>query len=267
MKCNAVILASFALGQSVMATNIYRPGGHYQVRAFNESEPIFPSGTGASSGFARPTGKPSHHTSSKKPSHHTSSKKPCKTKSSSAVASSVAASSVAATSAAATSSEASVVTSAPAVSSDLATPSTVLYTTTITNHLSETVVVTVTPQPATSIPEASASASASTTAAVVPTTLKSADVDTSSTFVAPSSSKTSANSLPPYPTTLLTGTSSTIASTGFASGTGGVAYPTESTIAAYYQCGGIGYTGSTTCVEGTHCQVQNPYYSQCIYQS
>ncbi|THV45061.1 hypothetical protein BGAL_0536g00090 [Botrytis galanthina] len=199
MKCNAVILASFALGQSVMATNIYRPGGHYQVRAFNESQPIFPSGTGASPGFARPTGKPSHHTSSKKP---------CKTKSSSAVASSVAASSVAAT-----------------------------------------------------------SASASTTAAVVPTTLKSADVDTSSTFVAPSSSKTSANSLPPYPTTLSTGTSSTIASTGFASGTGGFAYPTGSTIAAYYQCGGIGYTGSTTCVEGTHCQVQNPYYSQCIYQS
>ncbi|KAF7922827.1 uncharacterized protein EAE97_010991 [Botrytis byssoidea] len=246
MKCNAVILASFALGQSVMATNIYRPGGHYQVRAFNESQPIFPSGTGASSGFAGPTKKPSHH--------HTSSKKPCKTKSSSAVA----------TSAAATSSEASVVTSAPAVSSDLATPSTVLYTTTITNHLSETVVVTVTPVSATSTSEASASAS--TTAAVVPTTLKSADVDSSSTFVAPSS-KTSANSLPPYPTTLSTGTSSTIASTGFASGTGGVAYPTGSTIAAYYQCGGIGYTGSTTCVEGTHCQVQNPYYSQCIYQS
>ncbi|TGO62296.1 hypothetical protein BOTNAR_0115g00010 [Botryotinia narcissicola] len=240
MKCNAVILASFALGQSVMATNIYRP-----VRAFNESQPVFPSGTGASSGFAGPT---------KKPSHHTSSKKPCKTKSSSAVA----------TSAAATSSEASVVTSAPAVSSDLATPSTVLYTTTITNNLSETVVVTVTPVPATSTSEASASAS--TTAAVVPTTLKSADVDSSSTFVAPSS-KTSANSLPPYPTTLSTGASSTIASTGFASGTGGVAYPTGSTIAAYYQCGGIGYTGSTTCVEGTHCQVQNPYYSQCIYQS
>ncbi|TGO82240.1 hypothetical protein BPOR_0882g00050 [Botrytis porri] len=247
MKCNAVILASFVLGQSVMATNIYRPGGHYQVRAFNESEPIFPSGTGASSGLARPTGKPSH----------TKSKKPCKTKSSSAVASSVAA-----TSAAVTSSEASVVTSAPAHSSDLATPSTVLYTTTLTNHLSETVVVTVTPKPATSTSEASTS----TTAAVVPTTLKSADVDTSSTFVAPSS-KTSANSLPPYPTTLSTGTSSTIASTGFASGTGGVAYPTGSTIAAYYQCGGIGYTGSTTCVEGTHCQVQNPYYSQCIYQS
>ncbi|KAM0137184.1 hypothetical protein ACHAPC_001873 [Botrytis cinerea] len=254
MKCNAVILASFALGQSVMATNIYRPGGHYQVRAFNGSEPTFPSGTGPSSGFARPTGKPS---------------KPCKPKPSSAVESSVApssvaASSVAATSAAATSSEASVVTSAPAVSSDLATPSTALYTTTITNHLSETVVVTVTPQPATSIPEASASAS--TTAAVVPTTLKSADVDTPSTFVAPSSSsKTSANSLPPYPTTFSTGASSTIASTGFASGTGGAAYPTGSAIAAYYQCGGINYVGSTTCVEGTHCQVQNPYYSQCIY--
>jgi len=32
----------------------------------------------------------------------------------------------------------------------------------------------------------------------------------------------------------------------------------------YYQCGGINYTGSTVCEEGTVCKVQNPYYSQCL---
>ncbi|KAB5588685.1 Glycoside hydrolase family 61 protein [Ceratobasidium theobromae] len=35
-------------------------------------------------------------------------------------------------------------------------------------------------------------------------------------------------------------------------------------VAKYYQCGGINYTGSTTCVDGTSCKVWNPYYSQCL---
>ncbi|KAA1476236.1 endo-1,4-B-xylanase A [Dentipellis sp. KUC8613] len=30
------------------------------------------------------------------------------------------------------------------------------------------------------------------------------------------------------------------------------------------QCGGIGWTGPTTCVAGTTCVVSNPYYSQCL---
>ncbi|KAI0636064.1 endo-1,4-beta-xylanase C precursor [Trametes polyzona] len=30
------------------------------------------------------------------------------------------------------------------------------------------------------------------------------------------------------------------------------------------QCGGIGWTGATTCVAGTVCTVQNAYYSQCL---
>ena len=30
------------------------------------------------------------------------------------------------------------------------------------------------------------------------------------------------------------------------------------------QCGGIGFTGPTTCVAGTVCTVQNAYYSQCL---
>lgn len=30
------------------------------------------------------------------------------------------------------------------------------------------------------------------------------------------------------------------------------------------QCGGIGYTGSTTCSSGTYCSVMNQFYSQCL---
>ncbi|KAF2026802.1 hypothetical protein EK21DRAFT_73363 [Setomelanomma holmii] len=30
------------------------------------------------------------------------------------------------------------------------------------------------------------------------------------------------------------------------------------------QCGGIGYTGATSCVSGSTCQKQNDYYSQCL---
>jgi hypothetical protein len=30
------------------------------------------------------------------------------------------------------------------------------------------------------------------------------------------------------------------------------------------QCGGQGWTGPTACASGTTCQVQNPYYSQCL---
>ncbi|KAH9894814.1 hypothetical protein C8Q73DRAFT_645382 [Cubamyces lactineus] len=34
--------------------------------------------------------------------------------------------------------------------------------------------------------------------------------------------------------------------------------------AEWGQCGGIGWTGATTCVSGTVCTVINPYYSQCL---
>ncbi|KAJ5485078.1 endo-beta-1-4-glucanase B [Penicillium diatomitis] len=36
------------------------------------------------------------------------------------------------------------------------------------------------------------------------------------------------------------------------------------TVARWYQCGGMHYTGSTTCASGLKCVVQNPYYSQCL---
>ncbi|KAI0821629.1 mannanase [Trametes gibbosa] len=32
----------------------------------------------------------------------------------------------------------------------------------------------------------------------------------------------------------------------------------------YGQCGGIGWSGDTTCVAGATCIIQNPYYSQCL---
>jgi len=34
--------------------------------------------------------------------------------------------------------------------------------------------------------------------------------------------------------------------------------------AAYAQCGGKGWTGSTTCVSGYTCSSSNEYYSQCL---
>ncbi|KZV98259.1 hypothetical protein EXIGLDRAFT_713182 [Exidia glandulosa HHB12029] len=36
------------------------------------------------------------------------------------------------------------------------------------------------------------------------------------------------------------------------------------TQAVWAQCGGMGWTGATTCVNGASCVAQNPYYSQCL---
>lgn len=35
-------------------------------------------------------------------------------------------------------------------------------------------------------------------------------------------------------------------------------------VPAYYQCGGLIYTGNTVCVDGYYCAYNSPYYSQCI---
>ncbi|RPD82611.1 Oligoxyloglucan reducing end-specific cellobiohydrolase [Lentinus tigrinus ALCF2SS1-7] len=40
--------------------------------------------------------------------------------------------------------------------------------------------------------------------------------------------------------------------------------PTGSSAPLYGQCGGIGWTGATTCVSGATCAKQNDYYSQCV---
>jgi hypothetical protein len=37
--------------------------------------------------------------------------------------------------------------------------------------------------------------------------------------------------------------------------------------AEWQQCGGINWTGGTTCATGLTCVVQNPYYSQCLASS
>jgi hypothetical protein len=35
-------------------------------------------------------------------------------------------------------------------------------------------------------------------------------------------------------------------------------------VSLYGQCGGQGYTGSTTCAPGSTCYAQSIYYSQCL---
>ncbi|KAK7032146.1 hypothetical protein VNI00_013320 [Paramarasmius palmivorus] len=44
----------------------------------------------------------------------------------------------------------------------------------------------------------------------------------------------------------------------------GIAASVSAQSPAWGQCGGIGWTGSTTCVSGSTCVKQNDYYSQCI---
>ncbi|KAJ7743497.1 cellulase [Mycena maculata] len=61
-------------------------------------------------------------------------------------------------------------------------------------------------------------------------------------------------------TTTATGTTTTTV-TGT---TPPVTTPTGGSLAEYAQCGGIGWTGSGTCVSGTTCTVLNAYYSQCL---
>jgi len=43
-----------------------------------------------------------------------------------------------------------------------------------------------------------------------------------------------------------------------------LALPEPALIAKYQQCGGIGYTGSGYCVEGSTCHYWNSYYAQCV---
>ena len=58
-------------------------------------------------------------------------------------------------------------------------------------------------------------------------------------------------------TTLVKAATSAQSSTSTPSATGSVA-------AHYYQCGGINWTGPTSCEQPYTCKVQNPYYSQCV---
>ncbi|KAK6354617.1 hypothetical protein TWF696_003758 [Orbilia brochopaga] len=58
--------------------------------------------------------------------------------------------------------------------------------------------------------------------------------------------------------TRTTTTSSRTTTTTTAGGSGGC------TVALYGQCGGINYTGCTTCASGSTCKYSNDYYSQCL---
>ncbi|KAF2731064.1 endo-beta-1,4-glucanase D [Polyplosphaeria fusca] len=89
-----------------------------------------------------------------------------------------------------------------------------------------------------------------------------APTDAAPTDAVPSSAAaTPAPSAPPAPTTLETVVVSQ-------TGTAGSAAPSEGastgTATKYSQCGGMGFTGATTCESGTTCTKQNDYYSQCL---
>ncbi|KAH7325252.1 glycosyl hydrolase family 61-domain-containing protein [Rhizoctonia solani] len=127
--------------------------------------------------------------------------------------------------------------------------------------------------PATSA-AASTSAAAPTTSAAAPATTEAA-VTTSA--AAPVATEPITTSRAPLPTSKMTTVTVRSSSAAVPTVTSAVATPSASScptapsegnsgevVAKYYRCGGIGYTGSTSCAEGTTCVVQNPYYSQCL---
>ncbi|CAE6482654.1 unnamed protein product [Rhizoctonia solani] len=117
----------------------------------------------------------------------------------------------------------------------------------------------------------STSATAPTTSAATPATI-SAAMTTSA-----AASATNETSRAPLSTSKITTVTARSSSAAVPTVTSAVATPSASScptapsgansgevVAKYYRCGGIGYTGSTNCTEGTTCVVQNPYYSQCL---
>lgn len=92
------------------------------------------------------------------------------------------------------------------------------------------------------------SVSAPPTTAPAPTTITSIPVD----VPVPTSAPTTLVSV-----TSAAQTTSSAASSASSSTSGGV-------VKQYYQCGGINYTGATTCESGFTCVKQNPYYHQCV---
>ncbi|KAG9122168.1 hypothetical protein FRC07_001564 [Ceratobasidium sp. 392] len=129
--------------------------------------------------------------------------------------------------------------------------------------------------PSTSAVPTSTSISTSTRAAATTSATPSTTRTTAgqpSTTAAPTSvpgSIISTSSRPPLNTTskMVTVTiksTSTASPTTSACPTTGTGGGSTATVKKYYQCGGTGYTGSTTCETGSTCVAQNPYYSQCL---
>ncbi|KAJ5683375.1 endo-beta-1-4-glucanase B [Penicillium macrosclerotiorum] len=76
-----------------------------------------------------------------------------------------------------------------------------------------------------------------------------------------STSSTSTTTRSTSTTTSTTTSKTTTTTTKTTTSTGSTA---TATAAHWGQCGGIGWTGATTCASGYTCQVQNAYYSQCL---
>jgi hypothetical protein len=80
-------------------------------------------------------------------------------------------------------------------------------------------------------------------------------------------SKTTSTSVESKTTSTSVGSKTTLTSVGAqTSSTAAAASSPVSagTVPKWGQCGGIGWTGPTTCVSGTTCKVGNPWYSQCL---
>ncbi|CAE6457903.1 unnamed protein product [Rhizoctonia solani] len=127
-------------------------------------------------------------------------------------------------------------------------------------------------------PTSTESAVAPTTEATTEATTEPAATEAPSTSIAVpiTTEAVSTSSRAPLPTSKMT-TVTVRSSSAIPTYTSAVATPSASScptapsegssgapVAQYYRCGGIGYTGSTTCADGFKCVVQNPYYSQCL---
>ncbi|OKL58667.1 hypothetical protein UA08_06337 [Talaromyces atroroseus] len=109
-----------------------------------------------------------------------------------------------------------------------------------------------------------APSSTSTSAVVEPSSVTSA-------AVAPSSTASPAGTTTTTTTSVTINTVVTETITIWATPSSSKASSTSSSAAAvqslYGQCGGINWTGATTCATGSTCKVQNPYYYQCVSSS
>ncbi|EED15895.1 endoglucanase-5 precursor, putative [Talaromyces stipitatus ATCC 10500] len=107
-----------------------------------------------------------------------------------------------------------------------------------------------------------ASSSTSSTSTVKPVT------ETSPAAVAPTSTVPSvpegAATTSTYSLTLTTVVTETITVWETPTSTSGSSAAVQT---LYGQCGGINWTGATTCATGATCKVQNPYYYQCVSSS
>ncbi|KZV68271.1 carbohydrate-binding module family 1 protein [Peniophora sp. CONT] len=119
---------------------------------------------------------------------------------------------------------------------------------------------------ATSTEDESCPADFSTSAVVV--TSSSVPVTSSAAAVATSVPSVSTSSVRPSSSSTVPTTTSVAPTTVAATSSSAAAVSTAtSSVGQYYQCGGVGYTGATTCASPYTCVAQNDYYSQCLYVS